>query len=564
MNSRVTEYTVEEMQHLMKNMSKMYDVARVVDPIECRILSFQDDGTVSLNNTCYGIWNAGQKCVNCSSSAACRTGCHQEKSERFNDDVFQIQSNPVRLILQDGGTYDAVVELVSIKKDEPDADRINDRAAENIGHNAAQYKALHDELTDALNTGSFYELSRSLISREKDESWVMISGNIMNFRLVNTLFGIQKANEVLIETAKRLIKIAEKSDGLCGRLGNDQFAILLPERAYNEEALLNTEKELADAFNTGIYVFMIHFGIYKVSNSSLPIAVMCGRAASAQQTINDNSKKIIAYFDEELLKKTLFEQEVIVGFKKALKEGQFQMYLQPLVTEDGKPIGAEALIRWIKPNGDMISPGSFIEILEKADLIHELDMYIWECAVKKLSSWKDTDKKNLTISVNMSAKDFFSIDVYEVLTQLIDKYQINTANLRLEITETALLEDPKSSNKIVGKLRDRGFIVELDDFGKGYSSLSMLKDIQADVLKIDMSLLREIESKKRNKTILRSIINMATALEMDVITEGVETETQLKILTEMGCRYFQGYYFSKPLPVADFEKTLDTYGGFLK
>ena len=212
----------------------------------------------------------------------------------------------------------------------------------------------------------------------------------------------------------------------------------------------------------------------------------------------------------------------------------------------------------------MISPGSFIEILEKADLIHELDMYIWECAVKKLSSWKDTDKKNLTISVNMSAKDFFSIDVYEVLTQLIDKYQINTANLRLEITETALLEDPKSSNKIVGKLRDRGFIVELDDFGKGYSSLSMLKDIQADVLKIDMSLLREIESKKRNKTILRSIINMATALEMDVITEGVETETQLKILTEMGCRYFQGYYFSKPLPVADFEKTLDTYGGFLK
>ena len=106
--------------------------------------------------------------------------------------------------------------------------------------------------------------------------------------------------------------------------------------------------------------------------------------------------------------------------------------------------------------------------------------------------------------------------------------------------------------------------MELDDFGKGYSSLSMLKDIQADVLKIDMSLLREIESKKRNKTILRSIINMATALEMDVITEGVETETQLKILTEMGCRYFQGYYFSKPLPVADFEKTLDTYGGFLK
>ncbi|MCR5774122.1 MAG: GGDEF domain-containing phosphodiesterase [Lachnospiraceae bacterium] len=562
MNEKVTEYTVDEIRYLMQNMSKMYDVARIVDPIECRILSIGDDGTVSMENKCYGIWKADHKCVNCSSANACRTGCHQEKAERFEDDLYQIQSNPVRLILPDGGNYDAVIELVSIKKDEPETGEINDRASENIDHNAAQYKAIHDELTSILNTGSFYELSRNMINEKSDKSWVMITSCIMNFQMLNTFFGVQKGNEVLIETSQRLKKIADDAEGLCGRIGNDQFALLMPRDRYDEGTLLNVEHELSEHFNSGMYMFVIHFGVYTVQNPSLPIAIMCGRANSALHTIRDNVKKFVAYFDEDMLKKMLFEQEVIVGFSKALKEGQFRMYLQPLVDQNGKAMGAEALIRWVRPNGDMVMPGKFIEILERADLIHELDMYIWECAVKQLDQWKGTSKEDLTISINMSAKDFFNIDVYDVLTKLIDKYQVSTDNLRLEITETALLDDPKSSDEIVRKLRERGFIVELDDFGKGYSSLSMLKNIHADILKIDMSLVREIEVAKRSKTIVRSIVNMAQALDMDIIVEGVETENQLNILSEMGCSNFQGFYFSKPIPTTDFESIYDQYGYF--
>ena len=186
--------------------------------------------------------------------------------------------------------------------------------------------------------------------------------------------------------------------------------------------------------------------------------------------------------------------------------------------------------------------------------IHELDMYIWECAVKQLSKWKETEKRDLTISVNMSAKDFFSLDVYQVLTDLVEKYQVDAGKLRLEITETALLEEPESSETIIRKLRKRGFVVEIDDFGKGYSSLSMLKDIQANVLKIDMSLLHEIDRKSRSKIILSSIIDMANDLGMEVITEGIETEAQLKTLSEMGCNHFQGYYYSRPIPVHVFEE----------
>ncbi len=552
---RNAEYTVDEMRSLLKNMSGMYDLARVVDPIECRILSFQNDGTVTMNETCYGIWNAGQKCVNCSSAAACRTGCHHSKAERFDNKIFNIQSNPVTLKLPDGGSYNAVIELVNIKNDDGTGEKVNDRAAENIGHMAAQYQAIHDDMTKVLNSGAFYEMARGYLIKRPELSWVLISANIMNFRLVNTLFGILKGNEILIKTAEMLKRIAIDARGLCGRLGSDQFAMLIPQDKYNEDALLRVQSELAEVFNAGIYTFIIHFGVYDVADPSVPISVMLGRANTALRTIRDSHKDTVAYFDASLMTKLIFEQEVVGSFASALKDGQFHMYLQPLAGVNGDVFGAEALVRWIKPDGKMIMPGDFVVILEQAGLIYDLDMYIWECAVKQLSKWKGTEKQDLIISVNMSAKDFFSIDVYRVMTDLVEEYQIEPKKLRLEITETALLDEPDSSESVIRKLRNKGFVVEIDDFGKGYSSLSMLKAIPADVLKIDMSLLHEIDSKLRSRIILKSIIDMANELGMDVITEGIETEAQLKALSDMGCRQFQGYYFSRPLPVEEFEAT---------
>ena len=153
----------------------------------------------------------------------------------------------------------------------------------------------------------------------------------------------------------------------------------------------------------------------------------------------------------------------------------------------------------------------------------------------------------------MSAKDFYSIDVDQVLTELVSRYQVPSSSLRVEITETVLLENPDNVNQVILRLRQKGFLVEIDDFGKGWSSLGLLKDIHADLLKIDMSLIREIENKPRSRTILESIIGMAVSLGMDVISEGVETDTQLNLVRDMGCRYFQGYYFSRPIPVTEFE-----------
>ena len=548
---RPAEYTVEELKTFLKEMSEKYALARVVDPIECRIIELKDDGRINMNESCYGIWNSEQKCINCSSALACRTGCHQEKAEHFKDNYYFVQSNPVKLKLSNGSVYNAVVELVNVEKESDVA--ANNREAENVGTRAAHYLAHHDSLTNVLNSDAFYELARGMIKNSPGKSWVMITSNIMNFRLVNTMFGDQKGNEVLTRTASMLREISESSRGLCGRLGSDQFAVLIPRSTYKEERLTSIAHTLAETYNSGIYKFHIHFGVYEIDDSSIPVSVMCGRANSALRTIREDMIRTVAYFDDAILQKIVMEQTVLGSFEEALDSGQFRMYLQPLVREDGSVIGAEALARWYRPDGSMIMPGDFIETLETAGLIHKLDRYMWELAVKQLSLWKGTEKQNLTISVNVSAKDFYSIDVAHVMTELVEKYDVDSHMLRLEITETALLGSPKKCESIVAGLRQRGFLVEIDDFGKDNSTLSFLKDIRADVLKIDMSFLQEIKDSERNQVILKSVITMADSLGMDVITEGVETEEQLRILTAMGCNLFQGYLFCRPVPVDVFE-----------
>ena len=548
---KATEYSVKELKAFLKEMSEKYALARVVDPIECRIIELQDDGKIKINESCYGIWNAEQKCINCSSALACRTGCHQEKAEHFKDNYYFVQSNPVKLKLSNGSVYDAVVELVNVEKDSEAA--VNNREAENVGARAAHYLAHHDSLTNALNADAFYELARGMMKNSQGKSWVMITSNIMNFRLVNTLFGDQKGNEVLAKTASLLREISEASRGLCGRLGGDQFALLIPKDKYREEQLINIAQALSDHYDSGIYTLHIHFGVYEIDDPSIPVSVMYGRANSALRTIREDLSNTVAYFDDAILQKILFEQTVLGSFEEALGSGQFKMYLQPLVRKDGSVLGAEALARWYRPDGTMVLPGDFIETLETAGLIYKLDRYIWELAVKKLSMWKGTDKQNLSISVNVSAKDFTSIDVVDELTKLVEQYGVDSRMLRLEITETAFLGGADKCDAIVSVLRQKGFLVEIDDFGKDNSTLSFLKDIKADVLKIDMSFLREIKDRERSRIILKSIIGMAHSLGMDVITEGVETEQQLRALSEMGCNFFQGYFFSRPIPVDEFE-----------
>ena len=192
--------------------------------------------------------------------------------------------------------------------------------------------------------------------------------------------------------------------------------------------------------------------------------------------------------------------------------------------------------------------------LEKNGLISEVDKYIWELACKQLKKWKSEGKEHLYISVNISPRDFYFLNIYQIFTSLVETYDISPKNLKLEITETAIVLDVNRQLELIERLRNYGFIVEMDDFGSGYSSLNMLKDIQVDVLKIDMAFLRKSKDETRSKKILHMIINLSKQLGMPVISEGVETKEQVEYLSELGCDMFQGYYFAKPMDVTSFEQ----------
>ena len=251
--------------------------------------------------------------------------------------------------------------------------------------------------------------------------------------------------------------------------------------------------------------------------------------------------------------KSFMEKAIISDFDRALKCREFRIYLQPQMDYKGELIGAEALVRWRKDNNTIIPPNAFIPVLEKFDLIGKLDSYMWELAVSILREWKHTEFKDLHISINISPKDMELMDVFKVITYLVHKYDVDPSKLHLEITESVIIQNPANVNNLIMRLKEAGFLIEIDDFGSGYSSLNMLKDIDADVIKIDTGFLSKSLNEDRGEIILDSIIFMAKRLGIGTVTEGIETPNQFAMLNAMGCDVYQGYLFSKPVSVKEFE-----------
>ena len=302
------------------------------------------------------------------------------------------------------------------------------------------------------------------------------------------------------------------------------------------------------------YPVMVHAGYYEVSEKMIPVSVMVDRCIMAIAMVHDDYQRIVSVYDEELRQKRLWEQRINAELDDALRERQIFPYLQPQYSGENELTGAEVLVRWQHPSEGFLAPYRFIPILEKNGMIVKVDEHIWEEACRILSSWKGTQKEMLHLSVNISPKDFYFIDIYETFTKLVEKYGLNPGRLHLEITETVVMNDASENIRTINRLREYGFIVEMDDFGSGYSSLNLLRDMPVDVLKIDMAFLGKTTHPKKAETILNNIIELAHQLNMISIAEGIELKNQLDMLKQMGCNVFQGYYFAKPMPLQDFEK----------
>ena len=429
----------------------------------------------------------------------------------------------------------------------------NDRTQMYESWEQEKYKATHDSLTGLLNRDQFYEDVHDMVNKYHDTTFYLICSNIKDFKFINEIFGMEKGNQVLIKQAK-LMASNPSERTICARLMNDRYALCLPREEFDEKRVADSIEELQREFSGNSFHLHTYMGVYEIRDRDEAVRVMVDKANIAADTIKNDFDCCVAYYDEHLLEISIEQRRLLGEFEPALQKDEFVMYLQPQVNRDGIAKGAEALVRWAHPSRGILTPYAFIDILENAGLIYKLDLYIWEKAAQKLAEWKEKGYGSYHISVNISTKDFYIIDIYETFTGLISKYDIPASKLHLEITETTLMTDFEKNMNIIHKLQDAGFRVEIDDFGSGYSSLNMLKDISADVLKIDMGFLRESENEVKGQDILESIITLASKIGMDVITEGVETKKQLDMLTMMGCHEFQGYYFSKPVPVSEFEE----------
>lgn len=416
-----------------------------------------------------------------------------------------------------------------------------------------RYRATHDSLTGLFNKDYFSEQTLHILSENSSPIYYMICMDIKDFKLINDLFGFEKGNEILSSLAQAM-RDSLPEGTTCGRMESDHFAILIQEDLFQEKMIYSCISQVVNIIESSEYQMHIHAGVYEIQKEDNDVSVMCDRANMAIATVKDNYECTIAYYDKQLMEMVIRKNHLVGEFDTALEEKQFVMYLQPQVATDGTVLGAEALVRWNHPERGMVSPGEFIEVFENAGLIHRLDQYIWELAAQKLQEWKVNGRENMHISVNISAKDFYYLDVYKTFTELVERYDISPKKLKLEITETALMMDLEKQLVLLDKLQAYGFHVEIDDFGSGYSSLNMLKDIRADVLKIDMGFLRETQNHDRTKIILGMVVDLAKQLKMTVITEGVENKDQVDYLTEVGCDMFQGFYFERPIAVPDFEE----------
>lgn len=409
----------------------------------------------------------------------------------------------------------------------------------------------YDPLTGTYRREYFIKQMETTLRENPDKKYVLLVTNIVGLKFYNEIFGEEMGDAVLKAEAE-MLKGMQKANICYGRVAGDEFAILMETDKFNASCLLKHVNTIEAQFSSDLYRMHIHVGIYYISMEE-SVSIMLDKAEIAIRSLQGEYGACHADYTTDMLDKSLQERRVLSEFDQALTDGQFCFYLQPQFSRKGDCLGAEALVRWTHPIKGLIPPLQFIPILERTGLIWKLDQYIWEEAAKKLKEWQSGRDAKIFISVNISPKDFIYLDIYAVFTALVEKYQISPKSLKLEITETAFLEDTGKQLALIDRLQEYGFDIEIDDFGSGFSSLNLLKDIKANILKIDMAFLEERENMHRSWAILKSIVSLASSIGMETITEGVETREQVSRLTEMGCDMFQGFYFSRPVPVDQFE-----------
>lgn len=420
-------------------------------------------------------------------------------------------------------------------------------------------RAEYDELTGILNRNAFCRKVDAIVQKYpqdvKDGKYAMVYFDVLRFKAINDMFGMEEGDRVLCYAADLIARLIGKEDLAC-RIDSDRFIFFINTYGDELEALIEKLLDGLAAYKLP-FAMACNVGIYVTVDDQVSAVSMMDRAILAQSKIKGSHTVKFNYYTEEMRNDLLSEQEISGIMEEALTNEQFLVYYQPQYNHaTGSLVGAEALVRWKHPERGLISPGLFIPIFERNGFITKLDLYVFEHVCRFLRKCMDQNLPMIPISSNFSQYDIFQPRFVETLEELRTKYDVPVKYLRVEITESAIVGGSDRVNEIVKQLRERGYVVEMDDFGSGYSSLNVLREVDLDVIKLDMLFLSEKANNNRGGTIISSIVRMAKWLDMPVIAEGVETMSQADFLRSIGCEYIQGYLYSKPLPEEEFEALL--------
>lgn len=409
-----------------------------------------------------------------------------------------------------------------------------------------------DDLTGLLTRQAFFHHADLYLKANPETKYDLVISDISNFKLINERYG-EKIGDQLLHSVGEQLKLLENKDTLVGRFGGDRFAIFMKhEGSISKEKLLRPYQNVV-LEGVGLELSP-KFGIYENVDHELPISVLCDCALTALRTIKNQYEKVCEWYDDRIQNEEKQIKKIELEMQKALDEEQFKIYYQPkhdCLT--GRIAGAEALVRWIHPDLGFMSPGHFIPLFEKNGFITKLDAYVIKKVCQDMKRWDELGMQVVPVSANVSRRDFFEKGWIEEHLKMIDDFAIDSKMLHIEVTESLYAEDMDAIIHQVRMVRKKGHLIEMDDFGAGYSTLGMLADFPVDVIKLDISFVRKLQ---KNEVIIDAIIKMAHSMGYKTVAEGVETEEQYLKMKELGCDYIQGYYFSKPLPCEEFEEYL--------
>ena len=414
----------------------------------------------------------------------------------------------------------------------------------------------YDFLTGIYGQQKFYQATRELLDQRAGANFAFIHFDIDRFRIINTLYGSKEGDRLIHFVAGAIRKVMTAyGRGTYGRLGGDVFGMCVP---YEDGAAIY---HILEGIRAEIRKHSVHYyletcaGIYLVDDPDMEVAAMHDNAEIAAAQCKGQYMVHDVLYTEEIGQKVLREQHIIDEMDAALAEQQFIVYFQPKYQlKKMAPYGAEVLVRWKKPSGEIVLPNEFIPIFERNGFITKLDYYVWEKVCQFIDSELSQGRNPAPISVNVSRVNLYNPDFMDSLIDLIHRYHIPPHYLNLELTESVFSEDAELIQRAVNYLHDAGFTILMDDFGSGYSSLNILKDVDLDVLKIDMKFFSKGNTAEKGAKIIEAVIRMAESLDMMVIAEGVEEKHQVDFLNDLGCDYIQGYYFGRPMSQDQYEK----------